>query len=208
MLISSHFSFLLVLAFSVEKFKFSQILLGDKNATSLCSKNISTLPKTKKEVTKICNEPGRSEYSSVVCPIIKGLSKTWRTGILCFFWRIDQKLKYLLILSHLYVKVGGKRRRKHIKRSPLMMIEMMGFVTHGNAIDNSAGGRSAKLWVQTGKEGHNLPPFSSWLEYLLILGGANVFNVRLVPSVHYANRYASASKPRFFFLPPGFSHTK
>ena len=28
---------------SVEKFKFSQILLGDKNATSLCSKNISTL---------------------------------------------------------------------------------------------------------------------------------------------------------------------
>ena len=45
MLISSHFSFLLVLAFSVEKFKFSQILLGDKNATSLCSKNISTLPK-------------------------------------------------------------------------------------------------------------------------------------------------------------------
>ena len=30
---------------SVEKFKFSQILLGDKNATSLCSKNISTLCK-------------------------------------------------------------------------------------------------------------------------------------------------------------------
>ena len=30
---------------SVEKFKFSQILLGDKNATSLCSKNISTLNK-------------------------------------------------------------------------------------------------------------------------------------------------------------------
>ena len=28
---------------SVEKFKFSRILLGDKNATSLCSKNISTL---------------------------------------------------------------------------------------------------------------------------------------------------------------------
>ena len=27
----------------VEKFKFLQILLGDKNATSLCSKNISTL---------------------------------------------------------------------------------------------------------------------------------------------------------------------
>ena len=27
----------------VEKFKLSQILLGDKNATSLCSKNISTL---------------------------------------------------------------------------------------------------------------------------------------------------------------------
>ena len=27
----------------VEKFKFSQILLGDKNTTSLCSKNISTL---------------------------------------------------------------------------------------------------------------------------------------------------------------------
>ena len=28
---------------TVEKFKFSQILLGDKNATYLCSKNISTL---------------------------------------------------------------------------------------------------------------------------------------------------------------------
>ena len=28
---------------SVEKFRFSQILLGDKNATSLYSKNISTL---------------------------------------------------------------------------------------------------------------------------------------------------------------------
>ena len=28
---------------SIEKFKFLQILLGDKNATSLCSKNISTL---------------------------------------------------------------------------------------------------------------------------------------------------------------------
>ena len=28
---------------SVEKFKFSQILLGDRNATSLYSKNISTL---------------------------------------------------------------------------------------------------------------------------------------------------------------------
>ena len=27
----------------MEKFKFSQILLGDKNANSLCSKNISTL---------------------------------------------------------------------------------------------------------------------------------------------------------------------
>ena len=53
------------------------------------------------------------------------------------FWRISQNLKYLLILSHLYVKVGGRRRRKHIKRSPLMMIEMMGFVTHGNAIDNT-----------------------------------------------------------------------
>ena len=26
-----------------EKFKFSQILLGDKNATALCFKNISTL---------------------------------------------------------------------------------------------------------------------------------------------------------------------
>ena len=31
---------------TVEKFKFWQILLGDKNATSLCSKNISTLKLT------------------------------------------------------------------------------------------------------------------------------------------------------------------
>ena len=35
---------------SVEKFKFSQILLDDKNATSLCSKNISTLCKIATQV--------------------------------------------------------------------------------------------------------------------------------------------------------------
>ena len=31
------------LGWTVEKFKFSQILLGDKNATSLCFKNISIM---------------------------------------------------------------------------------------------------------------------------------------------------------------------
>ena len=36
--------------FSIEKFKFSQILLDDKNATSLCSKNISTLIKLREFV--------------------------------------------------------------------------------------------------------------------------------------------------------------
>ena len=33
----------LLLSIQIEKFKFSQILLDDKNATSLCSKNVSTL---------------------------------------------------------------------------------------------------------------------------------------------------------------------
>ena len=37
----------------LEKFKFSQILLGDKNATSLCSKNISTLPNLMKPLMYI-----------------------------------------------------------------------------------------------------------------------------------------------------------
>ena len=37
------------------KFKFSQILLGDRNATSLCSKNISTLLKLLDEPSYICN---------------------------------------------------------------------------------------------------------------------------------------------------------
>ena len=48
------------LSISLLKFKFLQILLGDKNATSLCSKNISTLSKL---ITKVCfKNPQKAVY--------------------------------------------------------------------------------------------------------------------------------------------------
>ena len=58
---------------TVEKFNFLQILLGDKNATSLCSKNISTLP--------VCNRLG--------CAVITSKSDCNWYSMFCIWLRLN-----------------------------------------------------------------------------------------------------------------------
>ena len=64
---------------TVEKFKFSQILLSDKNATSLCSRNISTLLikyPTIPQVNSPCTWGGHTGAAVVQCTALSWVLST------------------------------------------------------------------------------------------------------------------------------------